>query len=389
MNAPQHEVIVIGAGPTGMFLAAELDRRGAETVVLEARADATPGTRAIGIHPPTLAALEASGATDRLLSGAVRIPRGEARSAGRRLGEVRFDRLPLRFPFVAAVPQPITEAAVAHGGPPARRGVRVSVVREHGDRVEVVTNAGDALTARIAVVAAGRAGRSLVPTAGVAERAYPDRYLMADIVDPNDESDAVATVTLDASGVLESFPLPHGGRRLVAWMPPSREGDLADASTARLRDAVRARSGSATLAAAVDTVSSFGIRRAVARRMRVGRILLVGDTAHEVSPIGGQGLNLGLLDAATLAPLLAAWARGRPDEDGLRRWERDRLASARTAARIAGANTRFGRARASAAHGLLTGALRLALAAPTAALLTRAYAMDFDRAAPITTARSR
>lgn len=388
MNAPQHDVIVIGAGPTGTFLAAELHRRGVDTAVLEARADAVPGTRAIGIHPPTLAALEPSGATERLLAGAVRIPRGEARTRNRSLGDVRFDLLPLRFPFVAAAPQHVTEAAVAHDGPPPRRGTRVLDVQDRGGRAEVVTEGGEVLTARVAVVAAGAAGRALVPAAAVVERSYPDRYLMTDIVGPTGEPDTVATVTLDVSGVLESFPLPRGGRRLVAWVRASGEGDHPDTRTARLQDAVRARGASAALADAIDTASSFGIRRAVARRLRIGRVMLIGDAAHEVSPIGGQGMNLGLLDAAGLAPLLAAWTHGRPDDDALARWERDRLASARTAARIAGVNTAFGRARSDAAHAVATGMLRLALAGPSAVVLARAYAMCFDRAGGISRSRS-
>lgn len=382
-----HEVIVVGAGPTGLFLAAELCRRGVDTVLLESRVDAAPGTRAIGVHAPTLAALEPSGATERLLAGAVRIPRGVARTADRVLGEVRFDLLPLRFPFVAAVPQAVTEAAVAHGGPAARHGERVVALRDRGDRVDVVVADHDrGLTARVVVVAGGRAGRTLVPGAGVTEREYADRYLMADVPGPTDEPAAVAAVTLDRTGVLESFPLPGGGRRLVAWAErrPRRGGGeegAERAATARLRDAAVARGASADLAARIEHATTFGIRRALARRMRMGSILLIGDTAHEVSPIGGQGMNLGLIDAATLAPLLADWVRGRPDDRALATWERDRLRSARTAARIAGLNTAFGRPHSAVAHAGATGMLRAALGGPVAPVLARGYAMGFDRAA--------
>ena len=85
------DVIVVGAGPTGLLLASELQRQGISVGLLERRADPWPGTRAIGVHAPVLAALEASGATERILSEATRVTRGIARSGERTLGEVRFD----------------------------------------------------------------------------------------------------------------------------------------------------------------------------------------------------------------------------------------------------------------------------------------------------------
>jgi len=74
------EVLVVGAGPVGTLLAAELARFGVDAAVLERRPTAGGGSRAIGLHAPTLAALEAGGATDRILTRAVRVRRGEARS---------------------------------------------------------------------------------------------------------------------------------------------------------------------------------------------------------------------------------------------------------------------------------------------------------------------
>ncbi|WP_344370009.1 NAD(P)/FAD-dependent oxidoreductase [Agromyces tropicus] len=376
------DVIIVGAGPVGALLAAELQRRGLDVELLERREVAGLGSRAVGVHPPVLAALEASGTTERLLAGAVRVGRGEARSAGEVIGVVHFDRLAARFPFVAMQPQHRTEAALAVGGPAPVRGATVRAVRSAPDRVVVRVELAGAVAeraARLVVVASGASGRTLVfrPDRAVA-RDYGDRYLMAD-ADVGERPDSnVAIVHLHRTGVLESFPLPGGRRRFVAWDRPGAEAS-GPARADRLRRALDVR-GEADAAGAISEAASFGVRRFVAPSMRRGRVLVVGDAAHEVSPIGGQGMNLGLLDAVTLAPLLARWiATGREPRSALARWERRRVASARVAARLAHLNTALGRPRALPGDAARRAALRLGLAPPLGELFAHAYAMGFDR----------
>lgn len=374
------EVVVVGAGPVGLLAAAELRRRGIDVAVLERRPVAGPGSRAIGLHSPSLSALEPGGYTDRLLAEALRVDRGEARSGGRVLGVVRFDRLSRRFPFVATLPQAVTERVLTDAAPQVERGVTVRGVSAEraGVRIDVERGEGgaDEVRAGVVIVASGAGARDLVFRPGaVAVREYPDRYLMADA--PG-EGRAVAEVHLDRGGVLESFPMPGGVRRFVAWDPSPGDDDPA-ARAARLRAAVVERVGPAA-GAAIGSASSFGVRRAVAPRLRRGRIVVIGDAAHEVSPIGGQGMNLGLLDAATLAPLVAAWVRGgeAPDAE-LGRWERRRVASARRAALLASLNTGLGRPLGAAGDAARRAALRALLAGPGGRAFAHAYAMGLDR----------
>lgn len=365
------EVLVVGAGPVGLALAADLRTRGVDVDIVDRRPAVGGGTRAIGIHSPALTLLEASGATDAIRSRAVRIGRGEARADGRVLAEIRFDRLRARHPYVAALPQSETLAVLTALAPPVRHGVHVTALREGRAGVHAVTAAGESVRADAVVVASGWSGRELVYRPGaVRTHHYPDRYAMADV---EASGGPIARVHLERGGVVESFPLPDGRRRLVAW---AGTREIPDADTF-LRDAVAARTG---VEVDITGASTFGVRRAVAPALRRGRVVVVGDAAHEVSPIGGQGMNLGLLDALTLAPLLAPWVR-RGDDAGLARWERDRLASARHAARLAVLNTLLGRAAAPAAHRARSAALRAALRGAGGAAFTRAYAMRLDRAA--------
>lgn len=405
------EVVVVGAGPVGTLLSAELARLGVDVAVVERRAVPGAGSRAIGLHAPTLTALEAGGAADRILERAVTVRRGEARSDGRLLGTVRFDQLRARHPYVATLPQAETEAALAVGAPTPERGVSVERIRPDGERMRLhvrSTSSGSGgereVDAAIVIVAAGVAARSLVfRDAALARTSYPDRYLMTDAVVPpfrdatrrnatgpsrraadatdpsrraGDATDT-AVVHLAATGVLESFPLPGGRRRFVAW--DAGGADDAASRLVRLRAALRER-GEAAAADVITDATGFTVRRVLAPAMRRGRLFAIGDTAHEISPIGGQGMNLGLLDAASLAPLLAYWVHtGEAPEAELDRWHRDRLRSARAAGRLAAVNMRLGRPVSAAAHAVRIRALGAVLGA-TGPLLAHAYAMGFDAA---------
>jgi 2-polyprenyl-6-methoxyphenol hydroxylase-like FAD-dependent oxidoreductase len=145
-----------------------------------------------------------------------------------------------------------------------------------------------------------------------------------------------------------------------------------------MQAALRAR-GEASVADAVQTATAVGIRRVIAPQLRRGRLFVIGDTAHEVSPIGGQGMNLGLLDAVGLAPLLARWVHERraPDAE-LAAWERRRVRSAVRAGRLAAVNTVLGRPRRGAADVARRSLVRAMLMPPLGRGFASAYSMGLD-----------
>lgn len=343
------DVVVVGAGPVGLFLGALLLQEGLSVRILEQRTGPSPHSRAIGIHPPALAALEQVGIAAQMVAEAVQIGLGIARSAGTEVARLSFATLASHYPYVLTLPQARTEAlleARVHALDPAAlvRGFCVSSMHDAGTFLTLSgsssdVEAGTHFQARLVVGADGArsAVRRLlgIPTSG---RDYPDTYLMGDFPDTGPDGSA-AILYLEPGGILESFPLPGGLRRWVAHT----DSLLLDATAADLARIVSERSGVSLEPQANRMLSAFAVRTRLARHMIAGRVALVGDAAHEISPIGGQGMNLGWLDAAELAPIVVAALAGKPTGAKLAAFEKKRMRAARMAARQAQLNMVLGR----------------------------------------------
>lgn len=309
------DVLVAGAGPTGLFTAAALARRGLSVRVVDMLPDPSPLSRAILVHARTLEILDGLGLARPLVERGIRLETIHLRSEGRTLTELGVSDLPTPFPFLLSVPQSSTEAVLqAHlqaQGVRVERPVRLSRFDARDDGVVAHLDPGGEVRCRWLVGCDGahsavRHGLAL-PFEG---HAYEDRLILGDVA----WSAALPRDTLHSwlstDGFLAAFPLPPDRWRLIGVRAP---GAPEDVDLAELQAMVTRRTEVGGTLTAPAWIAGFRIHARQAPRYRVGRVLLAGDAAHIHSPAGGQGMNLGLQDAHSLGWMLARVVRGGPE----------------------------------------------------------------------------
>ena len=352
--AAQHaDILIIGAGPVGLLLGARLHQLGLPCTLLERRLAPSDHSRAIGIHPPSLELLQQVGVVETFLDRGLKVPGGVAMGDRRVLGRLAFEGLPGPYPFALALPQQVTEQILEkrlHELAPGalRRGITVEELRPgaapESNEVEVLARdvRGNALRLTCGLLVGCDGKESMArQAAGIPYegKPYPDAYVMGDF-DDNSGFGPDARLFLSARGIVESFPLPGGIRRWVLRVgaheaQPDLTGFCAE---------VRRRTGHELSGQANHMLSPFGIQHFLARRFVAGNIVLAGDAAHVVSPIGGQGMNSGWMDARDLARLLERGSSGELSKRAaLARYDASARQRARLVRRRAEFNTFMGR----------------------------------------------
>lgn len=309
------DVLVIGAGPTGLALAASLFARGVTTTVVDQQAAGANTSRAAVVNARTLEVLEDLDLARRLVKEGVEAPRFTIRDRGRTLIPIDFSGLPTEYPYSLMVPQSTTErlllARLEELGGSVQRPRSVTAIDQDPDGVTATFEDGDVVRARYVVGADGI--RSIVrQLAGIdfEGSVYDESFLLADVKLTGDAPHDQVILYWATAGLTVVAPLPDGTYRIVAPVADAPEAPSAEFVQQILDTRVGANRLQVT---AVVWGSRFRVHHRVADTFRAGRLLLAGDAAHVHSPAGGQGMNLGIQDAVALAQTLAAVLDGAPD----------------------------------------------------------------------------
>ncbi|ORA37293.1 FAD-dependent oxidoreductase [Mycobacterium aquaticum] len=319
------EVLVVGAGPTGLMLACELALGGAAVTVLEERTTTPNITRAFAVHARTLELLDGRGLVDELIARGV--PVHEVAPPGGRTLDLR--ELPTQFGMVLIVPQSGTEHVLeeraAQLGVTVRRGAEVVGLKQDDDGVTVELAGGDSLRADYVVGCDGAhsAVRELLGIDFVGKQ-YATHILLADVRLAKQPTETLFGRT-SADGVVLFVPFGDDWFRAIAWDRSREQAPLDEPVTLdEMRDAFNRIAGEDFGKSDMRWSSRFLSERRQARHYRSGRVFLAGDAAHVHSPLGGQGMNTGLGDAINLGWKLAAAVRGEAPPWLLDSYERER-----------------------------------------------------------------
>ncbi|MBO0803745.1 MAG: FAD-dependent monooxygenase [Nocardiopsaceae bacterium] len=326
---PEHdaEVVIAGAGPAGLWLAAELRLAGVPTIVLEQAPERGPYTRGLGVHARTLEVLAMRGAADTLVRQGRKMPRWHF---GMLPSLVDFSVLDTPFPFVLAYPQPLLEDLLERRatelGTTVLRGYTVTGLSqdESSVRIEAACPSGPrAFTASFAVGCDG-AHSTVREAAGIG---FPgtDSSLFGYLGDVTlDAPPEHGTVTIASrGGTLIIAPLPDGRFRVSGFDPKGQDPGVT-LTINRLRASVQRAAGRDFGLRDATWMSRFGNATRQAENYRSGRVLLAGDAAHIHMPAGGVGLNVAVQDAMNLGWKLAAVVQDRAADDLLDTYHAER-----------------------------------------------------------------
>lgn len=321
------DVIVVGAGPTGVMLASELRLHGVDVVVLDKELEPSPMVRAHGIHARTVEIMEMRGLLDRLL------PQGQTHPTDRFFAGIEPTtpvQLDTTHPYVLGIPQPeVEKVLLEHAltlGVEVRRGREVTGVVADGDGATVTLADGERLHARFVVGCDG--GRSTIRKAlGIDFQGEPatSGWILGE-VELTTAADEVLAVMTKVRETHKGFGIvPREGGLFSVVTPAAPPSDDAPPPTIdELRTQLTAYAGSDFGAHSPRWLNRFGDATRLAEHYRVGQVLIAGDAAHVHPPQGGQGLNLGIQDAFNLGWKLAAEIRGWAPDGLLDTYERER-----------------------------------------------------------------
>ena len=312
------EVLVVGAGPTGLTLAASLITHGVRAIVVDALPAGANTSRAAAVNARTLEVLEELDVARRMVKAGLLAPRFTMREGRRILISVDFSELPTQHPYTLMLSQADTERLLLErlhelGGPesPVIRPKTLRGISQDADGVTATFDDGETIRASYVVGADGMHS-TVREQAGIgfAGGEFAESFTLADVRVTGEAPRDEVILFYAKDGLTVLAPLPDDIFRIVA---PAADAPQAP-SAGFVQSLLDSRGFGPGQTVVTDLLwgTRFRIHHRVADSYRAGRLLLAGDAAHVHSPAGGQGMNLGITDAISLAGALAEVLHGGP-----------------------------------------------------------------------------
>jgi 2-polyprenyl-6-methoxyphenol hydroxylase-like FAD-dependent oxidoreductase len=334
------EVLIVGAGPTGLVLALWLTKLGVNVRIIDKTAEPGTTSRALAVQARTLELYRQLDLADEVCERAHKTPAVNLWVKSARAARVPFEDAGAGltpYPFLQIFPQDqherlLVERLQALGVAVERRTELVGFDQD-SDFVAARLRGPDGgeETCEATYLAGCDGARSLVRETigtGFPGGTYRQLFYVADVEADGPAVDGELHVDLDEADFLALFPLPGAGRARLIGTVRDERADHAD--TLKFEDVSgRAIEHLKVSVRRVNWFSTYHVHHRVAEHFRTGRAFLLGDAAHIHSPAGGQGMNTGIGDAINLAWKLAAVLGGRAQESLLDSFEAERIGFAR------------------------------------------------------------
>ncbi|HNB21802.1 MAG TPA: FAD-dependent monooxygenase [Candidatus Melainabacteria bacterium] len=331
-DSQEKAVLIVGAGPTGLMLACELQRHGIACRVIDKATVASDKSRALVLHARTLEILESMGMVEGFIESGCPAYGASLYHQGERIVHLDMSELDSPFPFSLMIPQTdterlLTERFTRHGGL-IERGVELTKFSQGKGGITVtIKNAKGKEEVIVADWMIGTDGahstvRKILelPFEG---SAYEERFGLVDCHVKSDLPDDEISTFFHEDGVFVFFPLGKKRFRIVVNISPQQV--IGDAPSLDDMQSFADRRGPGNIKLHDPVwLAWFTIHQRSVPKYRVGRVFLAGDSAHIHSPIGGQGMNTGMQDAFNLAWKLALVIRGRGADNILDSYNEER-----------------------------------------------------------------
>jgi 2-polyprenyl-6-methoxyphenol hydroxylase-like FAD-dependent oxidoreductase len=328
----ENKILIVGAGPSGLALAAELKRRGVNAVIIDQQPAGANTSRACVVHARTMEVLEPLGATRDLLAEGVKVPVFRIRDRDRPLLTIDFSDLPSFYRFTLMIPQNrVEQILLQHLESLGCNVMRPCKLIRYTTSPSLVAQVQDSSIQSIRaewLIGCDGMHSTVRQQSGIAFPGgeYEASFVLADVSMEWPLSREEVTLFYSPKGLVVVAPLPNERFRIVATVDEAPE-----VPSLEFMQAVLDARGPTTNPGRLHDVawsSRFHIHHRVAQTLRKGRVLLCGDAAHVHSPAGGQGMNTGIQDSVSLAEALTSTLRD-GDEARLDAWaaQRHKVAS--------------------------------------------------------------